>query len=398
MLALSACHQGHGDKVADPLARQPAGQAVQQVAEEIYTCPMHPQVIAHHPGSCPICGMTLVKKELSAAEGKNSSIDLHTLLRPTNSAVVSGIPLTSLRQSTQSLSITALGRVDYDTRRVHTISARVSGRIEKLYVKVRYQHVHKGDRIMEIYSPELVTAQQDLLFILHNDPGNATLLDAARTKLQGLGMDPQQLQQLIRSGQPLYKVTIYTSFTGHIHEAGTMGEGSLKEGMYVQKGQAVFLLYNTDQSWIILNLFAGSSSLVKRGAPLTITPETAPDKPFQATISYIEPFYRNDSKTLTARVYFDNSIKMLPIGSQVKASIRGTTGPGDWLPREAVLSLGLHQVVLKKEGGLFQVSAVQTGITTHSLIRIIGGLSSQDRVAANAQFLMDSESFIKVKE
>jgi Cu(I)/Ag(I) efflux system membrane fusion protein len=392
----------------------PATPIPVQAAEDIYTCPMHPQVIEHHPGNCPICGMTLVKKEFTAAEAKNASVDLHTLLRPTNSAVVSGIPVTTLQQASPSLSIAALGRVDYDTRRVQTIAARISGRIEKLYVKYRYQHVHMGDKIMDIYSPELLTAQQDLLFILHNDHGNVPLLDAARTKLELLGMDAQQLQQVIESGKPSYKVTVYTHYTGHIHEAGNMtevsgdsrpmdvskemGELPIKEGMYVQKGQTVFQLFNTDQSWIILNIFAGSSSLVKPGSSVTITPETAPDKPFQATISYIEPFYREDSKTLTARVYFDNASKMLPIGSQVKATIRAATGPGAWLPREAVLSLGLHQVVLKRENGLFQVSAVKTGITTDSLIQITSGLSAQDSVAANAQFLMDSESFIKVKK
>jgi Cu(I)/Ag(I) efflux system membrane fusion protein len=332
---------------------------------------------------------------------ENSTVDLHTLLRPTNSAVVSGIPVTTLQQSTQSLQTNALGSVDYDTRRVQTIAARVSGRIEKLYVKYRYQHVHTGDRIMDIYSPELVTAQQDLLFVLHNDPGNAPLLDAARTKLQLLGMDAGQLQQVIQTGKPLYKVTVYAHFTGHIHEAGNMTETdelSIKEGMYVQKGQTVLQLFNTDQSWIILHLYSGSSSQVKIGSAVTITPETAPDKPFQATISYIEPFYREGSKTLTARVYFDNADKRLPIGSQVKATIRGTAGAGNWLPREAVLSLGLHQVVLKKGNGLFQVRTVLTGITTDSLIQIIGGLDPQDSVAANAQFLMDSESFIKAKD
>jgi Cu(I)/Ag(I) efflux system membrane fusion protein len=167
--------------------------------------------------------------------------------------------------------------------------------------------------------------------------------------------------------------------------------------MYVQKGQTVFQLYNTEQSWIILNLFAGSASLVKTGTPVIITPETAPDHPFNATISYIEPFYREGSKTLTARIYFDNSSRRLPIGSQVKAIIRGTTGPGAWLPREAVLSLGLHQVVLKKENGQFQVTAVQTGFSTGHLIQITGGLNVKDSVAADAQYLMDSESFIKVK-
>jgi Cu(I)/Ag(I) efflux system membrane fusion protein len=331
--------------------------------------------------------------------------DIHTLLKPTNSAVVSGIPVATLQSSNQSLPIEALGRVDYDTRRVRTIAARVSGRIEKLYVKYRYQHVHMGDRIMDIYSPELVTAQQDLLFVLHNDPGNAALLDAARTKLQLLGMGARQLQQVIQSRKPAYAVTIYTPYTGHIHEAGSMagsseetGELPIKEGMYVQKGQTVFQLYNTDQSWIILNLYPGSAAQVKTGSPVSITAETAPDKPFKATISYIEPFYRKGSKTLTARVYFDNSSRHLPIGSQVKATIRSQTGPGAWLPREAVLSLGLHQVVLKKENGAFQVSAVQTGITTDSLIQITGGLSAQDSVAADAQFLMDSENFIKVKK
>jgi len=427
-LLAAACNQHPAGPSASQAAKPPTTKATDQVAEDIYTCPMHPQVLEHHPGSCPICGMTLVKKEIGTAAAKNSTVDLHTvdlhtLLQPTNSAVISGIPVTTLQSSSQSLPIEVLGRVDYDTRRVQTISARISGRIEKLYVKYRYQHVHKGDRIMDIYSPELVTAQQDLLFLLHNDPGNTTLLDAARTKLTLLGLDARQLQQLTQSGKPLYKVTVYSPYTGHIHEAGNMagpsgnggqaeasgsggspmdvskemGELPLKEGMYVQKGQTVFQLYNTDQSWIVLNLYAGSSSLIKVGTPLTIIPETAPDQPFQAAISYIEPFYREGSKTLTARVYFDNARKMLPIGSPVKASIRATTGPGAWLPREAVLSLGLHQVVLKKENGLFLVSAVQTGITTNNLIQITGGLSSQDSVAANAQFLMDSESFIKVK-
>jgi Cu(I)/Ag(I) efflux system membrane fusion protein len=402
LLALAACNH------------RPANPPAEATAEDIYTCPMHPQVKEHHPGNCPICGMTLVKKEFSTAEAKNANLDLHTLLRPTNSAVISGIPVITLQSSSQSLQTEALGRVDYDTRRVQTISARVSGRIEKLYVKYRYQHVHMGDKIMDIYSPELVTAQQDLLFLLHNDPANTSLLDAARTKLSLLGMDSQQLQQVIQSGKPLYKVTIYTHYTGHIHEAGSMTESSgsaassmdvskemgelpLKEGMYVQKGQTVFQLYNTDQSWIILNLYAGSASRIKVGSAVTITPETAPDQPFNATISYIEPFYREGSKTLTARVYFNNADKMLPIGSQVKAIIRGAAAQGAWLPREAVLSLGLHQVVLKRENGLFQVSAVQTGIIADSLIQITGGLSAQDSVAADAQFLMDSESFIKVK-
>lgn len=332
---------------------------------------------------------------------RQTTIDLHTVLQPTNSTIISRVPVTGLQSSSQSLSIEALGQVDYDTRRVETIAARVSGRIEKLYVKYRYQHVHTGDKLMDIYSPELVTAQQDLLFILHNDAGNTPLLDAARTRLQVLGMDARQLQLVIQSGKPLYKIAVYTHYTGHIQKAGSLTEAPgelfpLKEGMYIEKGQPVFQLYNTDESWITLNLFPDQSSLVSVGAAVTITPETAPDQPFQATISYVEPFYREDSKTLTARVYFDNSQRQLPIGSQIKAVIRGVTKPGRWLPREAVLSLGLHKVVLKRENGIFKVNTVQTSTTTDSLIQITGGLTAQDSVAADAQFLLDSDSFIKV--
>jgi membrane fusion protein, copper/silver efflux system len=330
-----------------------------------------------------------------------------------DSSVLAGIPVTTLLQASPALSIKALGRVDYDTRRVQTIAARVSGRIEKLYIHYRYQHVHMGDPIMDIYSPELVTAQQDLLFLLHSDPGNGTLIDAARSKLLLLGMGGGQLQQVIQSRKPTYTITVYTSYTGHIHEAGSMtgpdsqppmdaanptGELPLKEGMYVQKGQTLFQLYNTDQSWIILNLFSGHAPLIKAGTPIFITPETAPGQSFAAAISYIEPLYREGAQTLTARVYFDNSKRQLPIGSQVTATIKVQTPSGTWLPREAVLSLGLHQVVLQKKNGLFQVKTVQTGLVTDSLIQVTGGLGQRDSVAADAQYLIDSESFIKAKQ
>jgi len=415
LLTLSACNQHAGGKT-DADSSQAAVRGADS-AEAIYTCPMHPQVAEHHPGNCPICGMTLVKKEFTTAEASNSTLDLNTLLRPTNSAVISSIPVITIKQASPSISIEALGRVDYDTRRVQTIASRVSGRIEKLYVHYRYQHVHMGEKIMDIYSPELITGQQDLIFLLHNDPDNITLIEAARSKLLLLGMDKRQLQQVVESGKPAYTVAVYTPYTGHIHEAGTMtepgsqssgdpsmnasnptGELPLKEGMYVQKGQTLFQLYNTDQSWIILNLFPGHSALIKPGIPVTITPETAPDEPFTAAINYIEPIYRAGAQTLTARVYFDNEEKELPIGSQVRATLKTKIPPGDWLPREAVLSLGLHQVVLRKEDGLFQVKTIQTGLLTDSLIQVTGGLGLRDSVAADAQYLIDSESFIKAKQ
>ena len=150
--------------------------------------------------------------------------------------------------------------------------------------------------------------------------------------------------------------------------------------------------------WISLNLFPGDNSLVKVGTPVTIIPETEPDKKIVATINFIEPFYRDNSKTVTARVYFDNSALMIPVGSQVTATVDVNSSAGNWLPESAVLSLGLDKVVFLKEGKVFKVKPVTTGITANNLIQITAGLNGKDSVAANAQFLVDSEGFIKVKQ
>ena len=130
-------------------------------AKEVWTCSMHPEVIRETPGSCPICGMDLIKKEEKAAAVKGVQLD--ELLQPTDQFVLSSIPVVALKNEKKALSVDVLGSITYDTRHINTISARVSGRIEKLYVRYRYQHIRKGERIMDIYSPELATAQQELL-------------------------------------------------------------------------------------------------------------------------------------------------------------------------------------------------------------------------------------------
>lgn len=375
---------------------------------ETYTCPMHPQIIKHEPGNCPICGMPLVKKENASRE--ISEVDLSTLLQGDNNTVVSSIPVISMKFAHKELNLEALGSVEYDTRFMKTISARVSGRIEKLYIKYRYQPIRAGDKIMDIYSPELLTGQQNLLFLIKNDPGNTTLINAAKQRLLLLGMTQKQVQRIISSGTTQFSTTVYSSYSGHVHEAGSMvgtsqknipvnmtGELSVKEGMYVEKGQPIFQVNNMNHVWVSLNLFPGENSLIKVGTPVTIIPETAPDEKIFSTIGFIEPFYKNGAKTLSARIYLDNSKLMLPVGSQVKASIKTKTSFSSWLPKESVLSLGLNKVVFLKKGNVFEAHPVSTGITSNNLIQITDGLNAKDSVAENAQFLIDSEGFIKVQ-
>jgi Cu(I)/Ag(I) efflux system membrane fusion protein len=177
----------------------------------------------------------------------------------------------------------------------------------------------------------------------------------------------------------------------------TTQELSLKEGMYVQKGQTIFSVYDPNKVWILLNIYPQDQAFIKTGDKVRIVPEAKPDKDFRATINYIEPFFRKGSKTIAARVNYDNRALQLSIGSQVKAIVFSEVHEGMWLPKEAVLSLGLDKMVFLKTTEGFKAHPVQTGHVHKKLIQVTGGLQEKDSVAANAQYLIDSESFVKVK-
>ena len=379
--------------------------------KQLYTCSMHPEIIRDKPGKCPICGMDLIKKEDDAQ--KITDIQLEDLLKPANEFVISAVPVTTMKKSTEEITIEALGNIQNDTRQSATISARVAGRIEKLYVRYRYQMIMPGDKIMDIYSPEIATAQQNLLFLLRSDASNTSLIEAAKQRLLLMGMSNQQLQQLIKTSKASLTISVYSNAMGHVHEAGqeameAIGQMqnastataplAIREGMYVQPGQKIFSLTNPAKAWAVLNIFPENQHLVKVGNPVKITPEAMPQKAFSAQINFIEPFYRQGNKTLTARVYFDNAALGLPIGSQVRANIFGSSANADWLPQEAVLSLGINRVTFVKTSGGFVARKITIGINQNNLVQVISGLAMTDTVAANAQYLTDSESFIKVKQ
>jgi Cu(I)/Ag(I) efflux system membrane fusion protein len=343
------------------------------------------------------------------------------------------VALTALRGETVRPELPVLGVVGYDTRLIHTISARVSGRIEKLYVRYRFQHVHAGMRIMDLYSPGLATMEQDLLYLLTNDPGNETMIAAARQRLLLLGVSAEELAGVERTRRASATLGVYSHYTGHIHEAGnTMPDdgaatggaayGSsmavagvsgdaagvpvasgmteelpVKEGMYITQGQTVFQVFNMDRSWALLKVFPGDAALVRKGDQVHLVPETAPDRPFDGTVDEVLPVFGRDEKTLTVRVYFDNSARDLPIGSLVKAVIDPGPVTGNWLPVSAVLSLGLDKVVYVLNDGRFSAHKVTTGATYKDQVQVLSGLTPADSVAANAQFLTDSEDFVKVQ-
>ena len=345
------------------------------------------------------------------------NVQLASLLKPTNEYVISSIPVTTIKKDKAVIDINAIGKVEYDTRMIGTIAARISGRIEKLYVRYKFQPIEKGQKIMDIYSPELLTGQQNLIFLLTNDATNTSLIEAAKDRLQLLGMSRGQLQSIIQNKEAISSISIYSNYKGHLHNAldksdnmtaqtttptmGSINPSSelldLKEGMYVKSGQNLFTIYNPAKAWAALNIYTDKQGLIKHGQSVKITPETAPNRAFQGHIDFIEPFYRKESNTTTVRIYFDNTDLKLPIGSQIRGLLSVNTDNAYWLPVEAVTSLGIDKIVFLKQSDGFIAKKITTGITINNKILMLTGLLPTDSVAVNASYLMDSESFIKIK-
>jgi Cu(I)/Ag(I) efflux system membrane fusion protein len=355
--------------------------------------------------------MDLVKKETGGS--KTTDVELEALLKPANAFVISTVPLIATEEKQADLELKAVGTVAYDTRQSGAIASRVNGRIEKLYIRHKYQPITKGQKIMEVYSPELATAQQNLLFLLRNDPENRSLIQAAGERLRLLGMTQAQVAQVMQTRKLIYSVPVFSNFNGYVTDINSINsvpeesmqlppagsqQLSVREGMYVQAGQSVFAVYDPSRAWVLLEIFPEQQLLVKEGDAVKLVPETAPENSFSGKIDYLEPVFRTGNKTLTARVYFNNAARRLPIGARVTASIFTHVKNAAWLPKEAVLALGRDRIVFKKETGGFRAVPINTGVELERHIQVTGGLKPSDSVAVNAQFLIDNEAFIKVNE
>jgi Cu(I)/Ag(I) efflux system membrane fusion protein len=377
-----------------------------------YTCSMHHQILEDHPGSCPICGMTLVKVTGQASEG--AGISLNTVLQPVNSSVISDIKAITPEEKEIPTQITGQGYLDFDSRTFNNIAARFSGRIEKLYIKYAFQEIYRGQRIFDIYSPDMVSAQQDFIYVSKNSPTETGLISAARQKLLLLGMTDGQLKQVVATGRPFYSLPVYSPYDGHVHDAphsqmsgppdakpeqnfaGNMPL-SVKEGMYVEKGQTIFNVVDPHRLWAIIKIDGSAISVLKLNQPVEISFPDIPGKTLAGKVNFIEPALQAGDKTTAIRVYLDNMDHGLEVNSVIKATIQTGTTKGLWIPRAALLDLGKTKIVWLKTGPLYRAHEVSTGVIDGNEIEIRSWLSATDSLASNAQYLTDSESFIKTK-
>lgn len=378
-----------------------------KASAKMYTCPMHPEVIQGKPGICPKCKMDLVEK--ASDQTTKTKGELEILLKPTNKFVISQVKTTALKNETIPITVESTGRVYYDTREISVVSSKVAGRIEKLYVKYLYQPIQKGQKLMDIYSKELLTEQENYLYLLKNDPENVALVKTAKDRLLLQGITPEQIKKIEADRKIIEFVTVYSPFTGHLHDlidsnnssdmatmpTPTQNELAVKEGMYVKKGQGVFNIYNTNKLWVVLNIYTDKLSLVKQGQSVKLFIDSKELKENNLKIDFIEPEIKINQNTVSARVYVSNPTSVLKIGANVKAIIDAGNMTGGFIPATALVHLGNNSVVFVKENDVFIAKTITVGIKINDMIKVAAGLSESDAIAENAQLLMDSESFIK---
>lgn len=394
-----------------------------------YTCPMHPQVVLDKPGDCPICGMELVPKHTPGTETAIDS-DLKDLLKPVNEQVISNVSTIRPESGTKIFSLQVQGSITYDTRDQTSIASRVSGRVERLFIKYNYQPVKKGQLIMEIYSPDLAAAQRELLFIYQSDK-NDNMMQKAKERLLLLGMQEVQIQHILNTGKILYRIPVYSSASGYILDKSTtgstsvtsiaastptaaqdgmggMGSGSgtsgstdvstaaaspilVREGQYVGAGESLFTVYTNKKLIAEFALDPSAASQIKKGQKLVFHESSDEQKVYTGTIGLIQPVFKTGSNFTLARVYLGNN--QFQIGKLVTATIP-IANKGWWVPQSAVLNLGNKSVIFKKEQDVFIPREIKTKMTISGMVLIEQDISDWN-IAANAAYLVDSESFIK---
>jgi len=355
-----------------------------------YTCPMHPQIVRDAPGSCPICGMDLV-----AVAQTNAGIATLTLSdeqRQLANVTVQPVSNGSIGQTT-----VLNARLAADQEKIETISSRVAGRIERLYVKETGQTVRKGQVLYEIYSEPLLTNQQEYLIALEQQrtfPGEEKyrqFRQAAEQKLSLYGMTPAQIRQLASTKKVLPRIPFVAP------AGGTVTEVAASEGQYVAEGSLLYRLVNLSQLWVEAELYAGESGNVKIGdrVPVEVIGSEG-EQNLTAWVAFINPEYRNGSQVLLLRAVLANPGGRFQPGQQARVLLRHGTQRGLTLPTDAVVRSGEGAVVfVQTDSSSFQPRRVQLGTETDQRVAITAGLTGSESVVMSGAYLLYSEMVLK---
>lgn len=397
-------------------------------SDQLYTCGMHPEVIRHEPGSCPICGMNLVPMKSSAARpaaangerkiafwrapmdpsyvrdepGKSPmGMDLVPVYEDEvgdDEHIVSitpgvvqqiGVEMAPVSRTTVFRHLRTIGEVEVGEDELSVINLRFSGWVERIHVDRTGDEVKKGQVLFDIYSPELVSAQEEYLLGIRTQGADSPLARSARRKLELWDIDARDIDAVARAGEAARTLPIRAAASGYVlHKA-------VVEGARAMAGQDLYRIGNLKRIWVTAEVYEHDAPWVEVDQPAQLELTYQEGGVLEGKVSYIYPTLNPKSRTLTVRLEFENPGVRLKPGMFATVNIQfRRKDEVIAVPTEAILNSGRRQLVFVALGeGRFQPREVQTGLVgDHRLTEVLDGLSEGERVVVSGQFLIDSES------
>ena len=439
-LALSLVSTGPGNGSLGTVANLATPASVE--AAQQYTCGMHPMVITDEPGLCPICNMDLTPlksadSEPSIPAGERKIKYWVAPMDPTfirdepgqspmgmdlvpvyedeavTGSIISidpvtsqnmGVRMTSVTRKNMSRTVRTVGLVGYEEPKQFSVNSKVDGWVERLYVNETGQFVKRGSPLLEIYSPVLVSAQEEFLLARNNShslakspfpsiaDGAKRLLDSSRRRLKLWDISDRQIARLEKNGEVSKTLTLYAPYDGIVNMK------MVREGQYVKSGMDLLMISDISKVWVYADIYEYEMLWVKVGQKAQIILPYVGSDPIESEVSYIYPFVEPKTRTIKARFDIDNP--EFTLKPDMYVNVRLETEPVEnalTVPVEAVLYSGERQTVFVALGeGKFEPRLVKTGLQSEEGdIEIVQGLLEGEHVVVSAQFMLDSESKLR---
>jgi Cu(I)/Ag(I) efflux system membrane fusion protein len=393
-------------------------------SETIYYCPMHPEVQQDHPGDCPICSMTLVPKPKGGATPQGAGMATMTesdqpegMMAPPEAAegVPGLIPVTLSQERIQLMGmrtakvtretlapeLRTVGVAAANEKGLAVIQTRFAGWIEQLLLQQTGQRVTKGQVLATIYSPELLTVQQEYLNALRwaggsdvgtSEPGHTATLSAdltqdARRRLELLGISPPEIAEIERTGQPMRALRIRSPVNGYVIEKNAV------QGIYVQPGTTLFQVADLSTIWVLADVYEYEVGRIRVGQRAKVAFSSYPDQSFAGSVTFIYPTLNPDTRTMRIRLELKNPQLKLKPAMYGDVYIELERAEGLIVPRDAFVDTGETQYVfIAQPQGRFEPRKVKAGARVDGKVQILEGVAEGETVVTTANFLLDSES------
>jgi Cu(I)/Ag(I) efflux system membrane fusion protein len=313
-----------------------------------------------------------------------------------------GVKFETVQKRMLDKVIRTVGRIEYDEKRIGTVSPKIGGWIEDLYVDFTGRFVRKGEPLLTIYSPELVSTQEEYLLALKakqdwskspfaevSDGGNLLAI-SARRRLKLWDINDAQIKALEESREPQKTLTLYSPFTGYVLEK------MINKGQFVDAGMAIYKIADLSTIWVIADIYEYELPLIRIGQAARVRLSYLPGKEVATKIDYIYPALSGESRTARVRLVMSNPGGNLMPQMFTNIEIKIELGKRLAVPSEAVIDTGTRKIVYVDKGeGNFEPREVVTGLRADKMVEVLQGLKEGDRVASSANFLIDSEAQLR---